>query len=99
MRKIENEMCEALNTGTEWRGDNTEVSCIGSVRLHGNLIAKNVGSDQCEVSFSGRKTRTTASRLAAIIAFFGYEPVDGFVPSASRKNGVDANRWYILRRN
>lgn len=98
MRKIEQQMIAALREHRDWQSGNTAVTENGNVSLHGNRIAEfvNIGSE-CMVTFAGRKTRTTASRLRAIINAFGYKPVDGFQAS-TRNNGVQAGATYLMKR-
>jgi hypothetical protein len=106
MRKVEQKMIAALRDrlnikpGVEKSvGGNTTVTRNGFVRLHGNLIASYVDNgDECMVTFAGWKTPTTASRLRAIIAEFGYKPVDGFEAS-TRNNGVDPGATYLMKRS
>ena len=67
MRKIEEEMLRALQRGRKWSKGNTRVDGNGNVFLHGNMIARNVTMGGFEYSWSGWQTRTTASRLRAIL--------------------------------
>ena len=72
MRKIEQQMVEALNNGENWAGGNTQVTqhAAGcSVYLHGHLIAD---IDNDGTAWANRPTlldwptRTTMSRLRAL---------------------------------
>lgn len=78
MREIEKQMVNALFEGRAWRKKNTEVAPteFGSVivRLNGNAIAAlartNTGAPMLSVALSGWNTRTTRSRLNAILFRF-----------------------------
>lgn len=75
MRKIEAAMNEAILDRKDWKKDNTEVIYspereVSYVMLHGNHIAT-VGENFIEVYSCGHKTRTTKSRLNAIISQHG----------------------------
>lgn len=109
MRKIEQQMIRAIsaaihNAATSWLTDrytwtsgNTMVKWVSDkgadVYLHGNLIASGIGGKNPQASFAGWKTRTTASRIAAIMHGFSYA---GMVPSIAKSAAIDANRWYQL---
>ena len=75
MRKIEQQMINAINNNKDWRSDNTEVVSqqdgISLVYLHGNKIAE-VGDDYVQLFDGGWQTHTTKSRLNAILSEFGY---------------------------
>ena len=82
MRKIEQQMIAAIKDNTDWKCDNTEVITIEGVSfvyLHGNKIAE-VGDDFLKlfdggyITESGEiiLTKTTKSRLNAILSEFGY---------------------------
>ena len=82
MRKIEQQMIAAIKDNTDWKCDNTEVIAIEGVSfvyLHGNKIAE-VGDDFLKlfdggyITESGEiiLTKTTKSRLNAILSEFGY---------------------------
>jgi len=68
MRKIEQQMCDAISAGSDWKSGNTQVVTISDVSwvyLHGNHIAT-VYDDSVEVFDGGWQTVTTKSRLNAI---------------------------------
>ena len=70
MRKIEQQMVNALRSGCTWHKDNTMVHCNGDVYLHNNHIA-NVSPDTGKVTvnlYTLRKwpSMTTRSRLRAL---------------------------------
>lgn len=78
MRKIEQAMCRAILTGTDWKLDNTEVrhlkdgsdgfnpTCL--VYLHGHLIAERQLSDGTwRYNLCGWNTPTTRSRINTIM--------------------------------
>ena len=79
-RKIELDMLYAIHLCRDWKKGNTQVICPHTypaespiqwlVTLHGNTIAKHeLGTDSIEFSFCGWETRTTRSRLNAILQF------------------------------
>ena len=75
MRKIETLMNAAINNKVDWKLDNTEViyysgTDASDVYLHGNLIAR-VGSHSVELFDGGWQSRTTKSRLNAILSVHG----------------------------
>ena len=70
MRKIEQQMAEAIRTGADWKSGNTSVAHEAggrfSVRLHGNEIAR--GTPKAVRLFDcGWQTVTTKSRLNAVL--------------------------------
>lgn len=72
MRKIEAAMNNAILNHKDWKKDNTEVIYsperkASYVHLHGNHIAT-IGENYVEVYSCGYKTKTTKSRLNAILA-------------------------------
>ena len=79
MRKIESEMIAAIKGNTDWKSANTEVrhTCdnvnppVSHVYLHGNKIAE-VGDDFLKLFDGGYQSKTTKSRLNAILSEFGY---------------------------
>ena len=74
MRKIETQMNEAITEGTDWGKDNTRVETtdgVSKVYLHGNKIAE-VGDTFIRLFDGGRQSKTTKSRLNAILAEHGY---------------------------
>ena len=76
MRKIEQQMIDAINNNQDWQSANTSVhfneeSGVSIVRLHGHKIAE-VGDDYLTLFDAGYQTKTTKSRLNAILGEFGY---------------------------
>ena len=76
MRKIEKQMCQAIQSNINWQSANTSVhfdpeTGISVVRLHGNKIAE-VGDDYLTLFDGDHQTKTTKSRLNAILGEFGY---------------------------
>ena len=76
MRKIEQQMVDAINSETDWKSGNTKVInfyndakeyVVTSVFLHDNLIAE-VGDNYIQLFDGGYQTATTKSRLNAILA-------------------------------
>jgi hypothetical protein len=75
MRKIEQQMVQAIKENKDLKIANTEViSCshVSDVYLHGNLIAR-IGETFIELFDGGWQTNTTKSRLNAILSAFGME--------------------------
>ena len=74
MRKIEREMNAAISDCRNWRSGNTEVSCdsdgVSRVYLHGNKIAE-IGDDYVQIFDGGHQSKTTKSRLNAILSEHG----------------------------
>ena len=74
MRKIEQEMNAAISDCRNWRSGNTEVSCdsdgVSRVYLHGNKIAE-IGDDYVQIFDGGHQSKTTKSRLNAILSEHG----------------------------
>ena len=76
MRKIEKQMCDAVQSNKDWQSANTSVhfdpeTGVSIVRLHGNKIAE-VGDDYLTLFDGDHQTKTTKSRLNAILGEFGY---------------------------
>ena len=80
MRKIETQMIAAIKNSIDWKSANTEVInfyddekqlVVTSVYLHGNLIAE---VDDCSLKLfdGGYQSKTTKSRLNALLSEFGY---------------------------
>ena len=72
-RKIERLMNAAITAGKDWKLDNTEVvacSNVVDVFLHDNLIAR-IGETWIELFDGGRQSKTTKSRLNAILSEHG----------------------------
>jgi hypothetical protein len=75
MRKIESQMIAAIKAGKDLKVANTEViACpnVVDVFLHGNLIAR-IGETWIELFDGGWQTRTTKSRLNALLSAFGMD--------------------------
>ena len=79
-RIIEQAMIRAINYEKDWQKDNTSVAVIHhgihgtfsyqkeiQVRLHGNLIARIFPGDRMILSSCGWETKTTKSRLNALL--------------------------------
>ena len=76
MRKIEQQMIDAINNNQDWQSANTTVhydpsSGSSRVYLHGNKIAE-VGDNYLTLFDGDHQTKTTKSRLNAILGEFGY---------------------------
>ena len=72
MRKIEIQMNQAVQSGTDFSQANTSVSHhegVAIVRLHGSKIAE-VGDDFITLFDGGYQSTTTKSRLNALMAEF-----------------------------
>jgi hypothetical protein len=73
MRLIEIEMNNAIQNEIDWRKDNTKViniSGVSFVYLYDNLIAM-IGDTWLQMFDGGYKTKTTKSRLNAILENHG----------------------------
>ena len=75
MRKIEQQMNNAISNNLNWQSANTAVtydeqSGESTVYLHGNKIAV-VGEDFVQIFDGGHQTMTTKSRLNAILKEHG----------------------------
>jgi len=73
MRKIERQMNAAIKAGKDFKMANTEViacSNVSDVYLHGHLIAR-IGETWMELFDGGYQSKTTKSRLNAILREFG----------------------------
>ena len=75
MRKIEQQMNNAIQNNLNWQSGNTTVhfeeeSGVSIVRLYGNKIAE-VGDTFIRLFDGGHPTKTTKSRLNAILAEHG----------------------------
>ena len=95
MRKIESQMNAAINHSQDWTMDNTSVSYneendVSVVRLHGTKIAE-VGEDYLKIFDGGYQSKTTKSRLNAIISEFCNVVTDGVFQKK--------NVWYISDNN
>ena len=76
MRKIEQQMIDAINNNQDWQNANTTVhfneeNNVSIVRLYGNKIAE-IGDDYLTLFDGDHQTKTTKSRLNAILGEFGY---------------------------
>ncbi len=75
MRKIEQQMIAAIKDSKDLKIANTEViSCtnVSDVYLHGNLIAR-IGETWMELFDGGYQSKTTKSRLNALLSTFGMD--------------------------
>ena len=75
MRKIEQQMNDAIQNNLNWQSGNTSVhfnedDCVSVVRLHGNKIAE-VGETFLRLFDGGFQSQTTKSRLNAILSEHG----------------------------
>ena len=75
MRKIEQQMNDAISNNQNWQSGNTSVHFneeenLSIVRLHGNKIAE-VGDTFIRLFDGGWQTNTTKSRLNAILSVHG----------------------------
>jgi hypothetical protein len=76
MRKIEQQMIDAINNNQDWQSANTSVhfneeNNVSIVRLHGRIISI-VGDNYLTLFDGDHQTKTTKSRLNAILGEFGY---------------------------
>ena len=74
MRKIESQMCAAVQKNIDWQSANTSVhfdpeTGVSVVRLHGNKIAE-VSDTDMTIFDGGWQTTTTKSRLNALCQEF-----------------------------
>ena len=74
MRKIEQQMCSAVQSNKDWQSANTSVhfdpeTGISIVRLHGNKIAE-VSDNDMTIFDGGWQSNTTKSRLNALCTEF-----------------------------
>ena len=74
MRKIEQQMCAAVQKNINWQSGNTSVhfdpeTGVSVVRLHGNKIAE-VSDTDMTIFDGGWQTTTTKSRLNALCEEF-----------------------------
>ena len=70
MRKIEQQMCAAVQKNIDWQSGNTSVhfdpeTGVSVVRLHGNKIAE-ISDNDMTIFDGGWQTVTTKSRLNAL---------------------------------
>ena len=95
MRKIEQQMNDAVANNKDWQSANTSVHyCEESgesiVCLHGNKIAV-IGDDFLQIFDGGWQTNTTKSRLNALIERFCNAVTDGVFQKDFQ--------WYISDNN
>ena len=74
MRKIESQMCAAVQSNKNWQSGNTSVhfdpeTGVSIVRLHGNKIAE-VSDTDMTIFDGGWQSVTTKSRLNALCDYF-----------------------------
>jgi len=76
MRKIESQMCSAIQSNKNWSSGNTSVitdeNNISTVYLHGNKIAE-IDEDSMTIYDGGYQSTTTKSRLNALCDYFCVE--------------------------
>ena len=76
MRKIESDMCRAIQKNLNWQSDNTcvttDVNGVSHVYLHGNKIAE-VDDTSMTIYDGGYQSKTTKSRLNALCEEFCIE--------------------------
>ena len=92
MRKIESQMCAAVQKNIDWQSANTSVhfdpeTGVSVVRLHGNKIAE-VSDTDMTIFDGGWQTTTTKSRLNALCQEFC---IDG--EGVFQKNFT----WYVRK--
>ena len=95
MRKIEKQMCAAVQKNIDWQSANTSVhfdpeTGVSVVRLHGNKIAEVTDNDMT-IFDGGWQTTTTKSRLNALINEF----CNGVTDGVFQKN----YQWFIRDNN
>ena len=95
MRKIEQQMNDAVANNKNWQSANTSVhfneeNGVSIVRLHGNKIAE-IGDDYLQIFDGGWQTTTTKSRLNALIDRFCNAVTDGVFQKDYQ--------WYIRDNN
>ena len=79
MRKIETQMCKAIQNNLNWSSGNTQVVTndgVSTVYLHGNKIAL-VDDTSMTIFDGGYQSVTTKSRLNALINEFCNSLTDG----------------------
>ena len=74
MRKIEKQMCDAVQSNKDWQSANTSVhfdpeTGVSIVRLHGNKIAE-VSDNDMTIFDGGFQSATTKSRINALCDYF-----------------------------
>lgn len=95
MRKIESQMCAAVQSSSNWSLANTTVSFneesgTSIVRLHGNKIAE-IDDSSMTIFDGGWQSTTTKSRLNALINEF----CNGVTDGVFQKN----YQWFIKDNN
>lgn len=71
MNKLETQMIEAIRRGEDFKSNNTTVDWengTATVRLHGNKICVVDRHGNLYVTWAGWETRTTTSRLTALLS-------------------------------
>jgi hypothetical protein len=69
MRKIEQQLITAIRSGKPFRLSNTTYDGKGNIHLYGHHIIRNLTPNGCEYNWCGWYTRTTASRLDAVMGW------------------------------
>ena len=92
MRKIEQQMNDAISNNKNWQSGNTAVTFNketneSTVFLHGNKIAV-IGDDFVQIFDGGWQSTTTKSRLNALIERF----CNGVTDGVFQKN----YQWFIM---
>lgn len=100
MRQIEKDIVGAFIRGEDARKDNTE-SAGGTLYLHGNAIAKHFDGIIL-VSNAGWETRTTQSRLNAVLQLAGKEArvyTEDWVMHIERNGNAEVMfaNWYAVK--
>ncbi|MGYP001166428569 len=77
MRKIEQQMTAAVQNDSNWQSANTAVifnaeEGTSTVYLHGNKICT-IGEDWMQLWDGGHQSKTTKSRLNALLSAFGID--------------------------
>ena len=101
MRQIEKDIVGAFVRGDDARRDNTE-SAGGTLYLHGNAIAKHFDG-AILLSNAGWATRTTRSRLNAVLTLAGKRNARVFIKDWSMHIERNGNKeamnssWYAVK--
>lgn len=96
MRKIEEQMAQAVDQGRNWTSGNTQVQAMHGgrveVRLHGNLIAqRNDRFSPLRFTLAGWNTPTTRSRLNALGAGVYTRKGQAYVPGGV---AIADDQWF-----
>ena len=98
MRKIEQEMNQAIIQEVNWKKDNTEVVVLDNVikvYLYGKAIAElNLVTNELFISSAGFPTRTTCSRLNALVGRFYRVNLKGGILILSK---LDKNEFNLVK--